>query len=511
MNVTDELKVKIQHIVDSVPISYYCGQRISLCLESDIQASNYNFFTQAIQIALRQIIIALNSIDDTDNESIEEIIRSLVYHEVSHAMLSPAELFEKDYIMRRVKRIVPLKIFHSLINIAEDERIETTMQNFFYGINFKRLVALMNTKFKIDNPVAEFYGIVRLGIGAEEDIAYFKKALDKYTYLNSTDFSQSAQEDFVERILILFGRILKRWPENYDLNNLDKSMSEDDLLSALSELLTNENSAKNNTGNTLTASNKDITDALEKLLSGSSGVSKPGYSTTKCINNWIHNVQSNKVLTRLRRLIEELQKSCGNDRAAINGYSGRVCPALAGRDDYRFFVNTGRNGSHRAGRKLKLNLFLDNSGSYSDNADATNNLLCALNTLRMEKLLDLSIVTIGDFTKMHDIDHFKGITANEGTAVNNDLFDHYKQSLTPGAINKNIVLLDGCVQDYSSKAKSALSVFNSSDTLIITDYTNEKQFNKHAPKARMIVMGKHQNYSEKLIDYVIIELSRLFR
>ena len=246
MNVTDELKVKIQHIVDSVPISYYCGQRISLYLDSDIQASNYNFFTQAIQIALRQIIIALNNIDDTDNESVEEIIRSLVYHEVSHAMLSPAELFEKDYVMRRVKRILPLKIFHSLINIAEDERIETTMQNFFYGINFKRLVALMNTKFKIDNPVAEFYGIVRLGIGAEEDIAYFKKALDKYTYLNSTDFSQSAQEDFVERILILFGRILKRWPENYNLNNLDKSMSEDDLLSALSELLTNENSAKNN-------------------------------------------------------------------------------------------------------------------------------------------------------------------------------------------------------------------------------------------------------------------------
>ena len=35
MNITEELKVKIQHIVDSVPISYYCGQRISLCLDPE--------------------------------------------------------------------------------------------------------------------------------------------------------------------------------------------------------------------------------------------------------------------------------------------------------------------------------------------------------------------------------------------------------------------------------------------------------------------------------------------
>lgn len=512
MNITEELKVKIQHIVDSVPISYYCGQRISLCLDPNIRASNYNFFTQAIQISLKQICIALTNIDDTDNGSVEETIRSLVYHELSHAMLSPSALFEKDYILNgvKIKKPFPNKLFFSLINIVEDERIENTMQNFFYGINFKRLVALMNSNFEVESPLDEFYGIVRLGIGPQEDIDYANRCIKKYMYLNSTDFNKSAQEDYLERILILFSRVLKRWPENYNLANL-AGPSEDDLLSVLSDVLNGEASNKATKSNSQTSITKeDIKKALNDLIQAGAGTGK-SYNTTKCINTWLHNVQSNKVLTKLRRLIDELQKSCGNDRAAVNGYSGRISPTLAGREDYRFFVNTSRNGSHRAGRKLKLNLFLDNSGSYEANAEATNNLLCALNTLRLDGLLDLSIVTIGNNTAMHDIDHFGGITANEGTSVNDDLFNHYKQSLTPGAINKNIVLLDGLVHDSSSKDKSALSVFNSSDTLAIIDKSNEDKFKRHAPNARLLVMGKDQVYSEKLIDYVIIELSRLFR
>ena len=58
--------------------------------------------------------------------------------------------------------------------------------------------------------------------------------------------------------------------------------------------------------------------------------------------------------------------------SAINAYSGVFDPRSVGRQDYKYFIQKNRAGNVKRFSKIKLNLFIDDSGSFKDSENVVN-------------------------------------------------------------------------------------------------------------------------------------------
>ena len=92
MNISFE---KVKSILKTLPISYYTKVKIEYELSDSADASYFEPVSRKITISYKQIVDAVKntSIEMTD----ESLVRTLLYHETSHALLTPS-----DMIMTRI-------------------------------------------------------------------------------------------------------------------------------------------------------------------------------------------------------------------------------------------------------------------------------------------------------------------------------------------------------------------------------------------------------------------------
>lgn len=133
---------QVKKILDTLPIGYYLGHSIppvKLSKESD--STHINQITEEITVSFRNVQTMLqNAPDDID---VESVVRGLLYHEVSHAVLTPVMTFREGVtsvifydgtmyqlftVLRRAyykkfKCQLPPTAPKDIINIVEDERI----------------------------------------------------------------------------------------------------------------------------------------------------------------------------------------------------------------------------------------------------------------------------------------------------------------------------------------------------------------------------------------------------
>ena len=172
----------VNEIFKTRPIGYYLGRNIPITLvESEIM-SYFNPSHDNIVIGYRLIEMALATMpDDVSDAEIEEIIRGLVYHELSHVILTPSDM----------KRHASGKKEADALNIMEDERIETLLRNTYMNTNFKKNIMLLNgfTGNAPKNAYDAFYQTVRYRIGEKSWIDRFVEIINKYNEINSkSDF-----------------------------------------------------------------------------------------------------------------------------------------------------------------------------------------------------------------------------------------------------------------------------------------------------------------------------------
>ena len=117
---------RVKEIAESLPIGFYAKEKIELIISNDEQVSYYAPLENKIVISYSTILQALRKINDND-PYVETAVRSVLYHEVSHAILTPTDLQVTN-----------------IINIFEDERIETLLANYYYNVNFKENIFLLN-------------------------------------------------------------------------------------------------------------------------------------------------------------------------------------------------------------------------------------------------------------------------------------------------------------------------------------------------------------------------------
>ena len=116
MNINYEI---VKEILVRLPISYYLKRGTSVVLSKEESES-------FIDLISGSVVISYDRVKESKAETKEELekdIRTLLYHEISHAILTP----------RPSKYIIDKNIF----NCFEDERCETLLKDYYLDVDFK--------------------------------------------------------------------------------------------------------------------------------------------------------------------------------------------------------------------------------------------------------------------------------------------------------------------------------------------------------------------------------------
>ena len=493
-------------IADALPIGIYAKRRIRCSLREDENTSFYSPMTDEIIISYPQITCALKMTPEDEDK--EVAIRSMLYHEVSHSILTGWNGRVTDQF-----------------NIFEDERIETVLNDFYLDVDFAKQVYRINgiqSNDDLEAPkdaMGAFYQLVRFHKGDADLLDRVKKLLVKYAPLSKTMLNLPSGEgwwDYNREINDLFNEVKKRFgepPVNED-DGCESGDGDGSGKSGDSGKSKDGKDKKDKSGMTDGDGKKvavDVKDAIKKALeAGADGdmleILKEMNSLEKVFSDGVAPAYDDDLYKKFDVIISNFNKK-NNSGASLTGYSGVFNPRSAGREDYRYFDRKATvNGTNKFGT-FHLNLFLDNSGSFCDNAPIVNAVLGAL--VRLEKVnrnFSFDVVHCGVGEELITDKAKIGLTCDDGTKLDYDAIELYRKLQKPSTYNYNIVLYDGSC--YDRRYNDAFKAFNHSNTTIISDISNREEIERYAPNAKQIITKR---YTENLLNNIVDTLTKAFR
>lgn len=472
---------EVNNILKTLPIGYYIGRKVEVLLTETSSTSFYNPIEDRIEISFSQICIALSKITEADD--IEEMIRSLLYHEVSHAFLTPMTL--------SVTRI---------INIFEDERIETLLSSYYMNTNFKKLVSLINDLKAPSTAEEFFYDIVRFRKGPKEFVDQVQEIIVRFKTMNRTSgssWSDHSVSEYSSAVNEFFKDVKRYWLDNYEeLKSLEESTTceSNDDSSTIDDSVSSETT-------------EDIDDS-----SSSMSIPEHGSETSVLSDSEIKSLFSNPLDNTafgsdIKAILQKIKTFESRNGSAIHSYSGIFNPRSVARDDYRYFLQENRLGSAKAFAKFHLNLFIDNSASFSSSDPIINMLLKALRDFeKSNSNFSFDLVTINTriVVKDHSDLTFKSWGGNK---LDSSIFRIYNSLQHPDKRNFNIVLFDGdAVSDSRSIYADAANfkAFDHNNTVIISDSDNEWILDRHVKSARKKIISS--GYARELQKEILTAL-----
>lgn len=565
-------KQKVQDILKTLPVGYYLKRALKVQL-SENGSSWYYRMTDELNVSMEQLQKAVEDLENVDNTQLEKIVRSLMYHEVAHALLTP-----------RVQEMT------TELNIFEDERIERLTFNYFQGVDFKQLNRLINGKdlHKPENVTQFFFMIVRFGIGPKKLVNHVRKIVHKYAYVNTnSDYlttneyyaavkkfyyicknewnklqhqkqveeqkkqaqmkkeQEETQQAEIENEQSQIQQIQSQeqepqqpsWEEQEQeqetqSQNSQSSNEQDEETNCEEEIedeIEDERDvdADSDEDDELDDEQDEETDYEEEIEDGinyddlfSKEFKDIATDSLQNATASLSKYQNSVLKGEFMKIINQFRTTSAYQGSAIQGYSGVMNVRQADRPDCKFFLNQNRQGNIKAFAKIKLNLFIDNSGSFHSNERAINELLYALN--QVEKELDTfeyEIVTIN--TQINKLEKTQEFKCKRGTWLNKNIKQHFDRMQTHNCKCYNIVLFDGdafCCkpwsendEDYDIDVKDAakrFSVFNTQNTVLISDLENQAYIEENCQRARKIFTG---DYTTELQKNVLLALRDLLR
>lgn len=534
----------VSKVLQGLPVSYYLKRKIDVSLSKTLHTSQIDIMNEALEISYLQIILMTKQ--NQSNELLESDIRGLLYHEVSHALLTPLHLsftyiYSSDFKM---------------MNIFEDERIESICRFFYIDVDFKSNIKKVNEFDPLHSPKdvwEAFYYLVRYDIGKPELLAKVKSIIRKWSHLNRFSSNRHELRRYVKDVRELLALVRDDFNNsnslqsqssssasskdfsNDDENELQSSNSSNESASDSEESFDSEeeneeNCEKENEEN-CNADSSDIEEDEENDSDSQLKESKDGLNVNDMIDSLNDSMRFKKAIDncieRMKeehdRLIDaELQKrfeqamlkSKSNEKrnsSAIASYSGSFNPRQVGRDDWKVFNHKNRLGNVKQYDKIKLNLFIDESGSFYSSQDAVNKLL--FNLIELEKKnSDFSFDVIGmtisfELKKKNQ----RQIHCNGCNDIPDNAIEISNSAQSKDAKNINIVLFDGdafsggCKKEHSKNFKA----FNNSNFIIISDSDNKTFIESYCKNAKSKIISK--NYAKVFIDETLRLLNSAMR
>lgn len=459
-------EAEVKTILKQLPISYYLKSNIPIILNNNIKQSYFNQKTYEIHIALNQILQL-----DIDGDK-EELIRGMLYHELSHVILTP-----------QLELII---IDKDIFNIFEDERIETALKDYYMNVDFKHTLSIVSPMSDYpENNIELFFNLVRHRRGDKDLVELVDKIINRHKIIKDL---KAYQND----IMSLFYLMCKRneaFTKDLEIPQLELS----------SKKMINEYGKP---------SNNDEEEELSEAISQVIARFKPGHSD---------------IFNLLKCIIASKRVSNGNNSESRPSYSGKLLPKRIAKpsSDYKWFTKQG-DGFLRNGKKLILNLFIDSSGSFKRNEETINTILRDL--VEIEKSVSnfkFNLVSINYDCVLHKPNE-RYITC-EGTNCLTSLIKlQFGKLQMPEAKVMNLVLFDGnaicsktidpitqeVLEAYSFKQAEHFKAFNKANTIIISDTSNQSYINEYCYATKRIY-SKH--YVEELKNNIVKSFKILFQ
>lgn len=508
---------RCESIVNTLPVGFYTGRRINVRIDKDAETSYYDPMEDSIVvsypiIAHRMKVMPEGSCDE------EEAVRSMMYHEVSHAILTPAEALQNSF----------------QVNCMEDERIETVLKNYYHGVNFrKQLLDVHGGKIPhATDGKSAFFNAVRFGLGTGKVQKEVQRIINKYASMNRTTsrwerpIGAGFYEDDIDDLYKLVQKEFKDNPEEFQPkeNGGEGEPQEMDKLAEKKQgsgkgTPSNEKSEKNENesednegeGNEESESQNPCGEEHESPLSPEELKRMVGASLGK--QSGLDEAQVEK-LNEFQKTVEMIignfnKKNKGG--SGINAYSGVFNPRAVARKDYRFFERAMTTQGNNKFGTCHLNLIIDCSGSYCDNVNVTNGILAVLSEIeRKNRNFSMDVAFINHEFKLCQTVSERKMTAWGGNSIPENMKEILMKLQKPQTCNYNIVLFDGdacCNNMYNRDCNKAFSVFDMKQTTLITDPDNEEYMNPPFTSTKVVVT---QNYTKELIDHIIHALTIAF-
>ena len=498
---------EMDEILRTLPIGYYAKKRIPTKLDH-AETSYFDVVEKTITVSYEGVNIALENVPAED---MEMAVRSSLYHEVSHAILTNTSIFTGDGRWYRRHTIT------NEFNIVEDERIETACKGVYLNTDFIKNRYLINglvpfAKLPTPKSVDEaFYNLVRFHEGTEKWLNKVDSLINSYIHLNITN-DEWNWHWYYQEVEDLYKEFCKEYnsdPQSYQNNTIPSPYQQN-----------GEGNPQNGEGS---AKNGEKGEGMATdLVQGENG--ENGEHAEQCDKDgepggrsggWgemFENVYNTiaeqytldpKTAQQLEMILSNFNKKNGGG-SCITAYSGRLNPRQMIRDEYKIFERKSSiRGSNTYG-SLHLNLFIDVSGSFYHNRDEVNKLLCALQNLEKRYpyfTFDLVKCGVGEVLAEKNK---RLINPDGGNRLTENVVRLFRQLQKPQTQNCNIMLFDGdCCPDRG--------VFNKIDNsnLTIIAETDNMRYLKTMDKAKVIY--ENNNYAEMLTDNVLKALARAFK
>lgn len=507
--------------IKKIPISYYSGVKIEVALTEEA--------TSFCDMQERKIYISTNqfkSIDETflnnlSNEKYNSLVRGVVYHELSHIILTPLLLLKYDIriLLDRIKarcrrHLVSyiefkkwlLKNIQSLENILEDERIETIFKNTFLNVNFKNNIKLINYKEDEtieDNPMSLFYNVVRFNeLKNYKNNKYAGFALRTLNeFLNDSYILQidstcecgdlfSRYLDFLSLIALYCYKAVEveeekkqQQPQQQDGDGDESEEKQQQQATAQAERNEEKKEEKQQAKNENPHAKND--EAMKKLKN--------------YFKKIVYSDDSNILKRDFNEIIKKYNKN-GEEIGSRFGYSGRIDPRKCidyNNNTYRIFKKEVNFGEEVGNSILNINLIIDASGSFITNEKIIQKLLKALFILEVENKRKIKINAYklnNQFTKLEKPEEF---TCVGSTSFNSKALLEIKE-ITSKENSINIALFDGDIGDYYG---DFFKLLNDKNNYIIYEKENKAVVECYAQRANKTYV-KDSEFASLLIENI---------
>lgn len=533
-----DIKSLIKNEIKKIPLSYYAGFAVEMKADDNAQTSYCDVENRQIVIATNQLSLVDNvTLDNIMNDEVKlnSVVRGVVYHELSHAILTPKELLPYAFktstrlkAVREIKKLIPsfdLSDIKNLINVVEDERIETTFKDMFMNVDFKKNIKLIANydacmTNKNINAFSEFFNIVRFGTFSNELNKVAKKYLPDLTLIEQTSrkvknclfyiFSmaissfkncdESYLNAYVCDALIAYYCVVKL----VDCINQLKQQEEQEQQEQQSQEGENEQDQNNNkedqADNTEQEEKEKQEQEKQKEQQKNNGASckeiMEGFK--KALVTAFQLKDSSLISKQLEPILKKHNKE-GLTEGGSYGYSGRIDPhkiarnACQAEDNYKWFARSFGDTKNNK-KPLLINMFLDSSGSYVESVPMTQQIIEAVLNTAKTGLFKANIFSVENgITQIYNA---KDFIEGYGTHIHsNDLITIKKAINNSNYDVLNILMFDGDINQHSN----FWQLFNSNNNYIIYENGNARAVEYYCSKANKSFV-KQGDFTDKIVD-----------
>lgn len=529
-----------QEILETLSLSYYLKSSTIKVEFSTTEITSYFSPSEwKIVVAFNNIYDALVNAEANSKEfDMEKTMRCMLYHETSHALLTPKELMET----LKSNFSVP----NDITNIVEDERIENILKHYYYNVDFRENVKNVAKEVKIKDFTSFVFMSLRFRKSKcqNEVNSLFKEFLNNTKDKNALSSAYNLSYGFYDFICKMKELFDKNYGNNHNNQNQNENgkgaqsnensqsesqenSSNDNENSQSEENQTEENQTEENNENGNNEENEnqteensqseeenqeneseensqseeEIEESQEDENGFTSNESKDLVANIVSMleaekdraTDYGYSLSNYKPLTNFKLdLIKIITRNIGcgvkSDNNGALSYSGRFSTRAYLKDfnnTKKVFIrnNNLNNLNNNKNCEKVLNIWLDNSGSFKPNDYIINKILATLNAIeKSRKDFKFNLVKINyAFTLLKGDARFS--CSGGGNALPKDQIEKIYKEINQTQKEFNIVLFDGQCGYYNSQCRTK----NERD---MVSYDNLKVFDNK----RSVFITEYSNY-----------------